>query len=109
MMKRERTCRLIIGLAGDTHLVVQHYLPPTDRPAISEQQTFQCGVIQKFTQVVGEPYLDLLILFLARRDVQSARNGLWHMRPELAESISSDSIRHMMTYGRTGHLPYRTT
>jgi hypothetical protein len=84
-------------------------LPSTDyRPTISEQQTFQCGVIQKFTQVVGEPYLDLLILFLARRDVQSARNGLWRMRPELAESISSDSIRHMMTYGRTGHLPYRT-
>jgi hypothetical protein len=79
------------------------------RPAISEQQTFQCGVIQKFTQVLGEPYLDLLILFLARRDVQSARNGLWHLRPDLAQSISNDSIRQMMTNGRTGHLPYRTT
>ena len=81
----------------------------TYRPVISVEQTFQSGVIQKFTQVVGEPYLDLLILFLASRDVHSARNRLWHLRPELAESISSDSIRHMMTYGRTGHLPYRTT
>jgi hypothetical protein len=79
------------------------------RPEISGQQMFQSGVIQKFTQVVGDPYVDLLILFLARRDVHSARNGLWHLRPEIAESISSDSIRHMMTYGRTGHLPSGTT
>jgi hypothetical protein len=78
------------------------------RPVVPEQQTFQSGVIQKFTQVIGDPSLDLLILFLARRDVRSARNGLWHLRPELAESISSEPIRRMMTYGRTGHLPGST-
>ena len=81
----------------------------TYRPVISVQQTFQSGVIQKVTQIVGDPYVDLLVLFLARRDVHSARNGLWHLRPEIAESISSDSIRHMMTYGRTGKLPYKST
>jgi hypothetical protein len=78
------------------------------QPEISGEQTFQSGVVQKFTQVVGDPSLDLLILFLARRDVHSARNGLWHLRPEIAESINSDSIRNMMTYGRTGNLPHGT-
>jgi hypothetical protein len=75
------------------------------RPSIPEQQSFQCGSIQKFTQVFGDPNLDLLILFFARRNVRSTRNGLWQLRPEFAEFISSDSIRRMMTYGRTGTLP----
>jgi hypothetical protein len=92
------------------YLLARSELPSSDyRPVISGKQTFQSGVITKFTQIVGDPYLDLLILFLARRDVHSARNGLWHLRRELADSISSDSIRQMMTYGRTGHLPYGTT
>jgi hypothetical protein len=94
---------------GRGYLFARSELPSSDhRPVISGKQTFQSGVIKKFTQVVGDPYLDLLILFLARQDVRSARNGLWHLRPALADSISSDSIRQMMTYGRTGHLPYVT-
>jgi hypothetical protein len=95
---------------GRGYLIGRSEVPsPAYRPVISEQQTFQSGVITKFTQIVGDPYLDLLILFLARRDVHSARNGLWHLRRELADSISSDSIRQMMTYGRAGQLPDRIT
>ena len=52
----------------------------------------------------GEPYIELLVLFLARQDVRSARCGLWRLRRELAQSITNDSMRHMMTHGRTGHL-----
>jgi hypothetical protein len=95
---------------GRGYLLARSELPsPAYRPVISGQKTFQCGVINRFMQAVGDPYLDLLILFLAKRDVHSARTGLWHLRPAIADSISSDSIRHMMTYGRTGHLPYGTT
>jgi hypothetical protein len=95
---------------GRGYLLARSELPsPAYRPVMCGQQTFQCGLIKTFTQLVGDPYLDLLILFLARQDVRSARNGLWHLRPALADSISSDSIRQMMTYGRTGHLPYGTT
>jgi hypothetical protein len=77
---------------------------PSYRPDIVSNGEFRCGVIQKFTQIEGEPGIELLILFLARQDVRSARCGLWKLRRELAESITNDSIRRMMTYGRTGRF-----
>lgn len=74
------------------------------QPDISERHSFQSGVIQRFTQIAVDPWHELFILFLARQDVRSARNGLWHLRKELAESIVCQPIRRMMTYGRRGYF-----
>lgn len=76
---------------------------PFYRPDIAGQQTFQSGVIQKFTQIDGDSY-EVLLLFLARKDVRTTRFGLWYLRPELAEFLPSDLLRKMLGPGRTGHL-----
>jgi hypothetical protein len=77
---------------------------PSYRPDIFPEREFPCGVIHTFTQVEGEPGIKLLVLFIARRDVRSARCGLWRVRRHLAESITNDSLLRMMTYGRTGRF-----
>lgn len=86
-----QACRLSVCSAS--------YLP--DLPSHRE---FRCGEVQKFAQVEGNPAADLLTLFIARRDVRTARCGLWSLRRELLESISDESIRAMLTYGRSGCL-----
>jgi hypothetical protein len=84
---------------GRTLVGSAHY-----QPAVSSKQDFRAGQIHKFAHVEGEPDIDLLILFLARQDVRSARCGLWLLRRHLADAVIDDSIRRMLTYGRTGHL-----
>jgi hypothetical protein len=41
------------------------------------------------------------MLLIARRDVRSARNGLWRVRKALATLIP-EPFRRILTYGRTG-------
>jgi hypothetical protein len=73
-------------------------------PDLPSRREFRCGSVQKVAQVEGNPAADLLILFIARSDVRSARCGLWHLRKEFLESISDESLRGILTYGRCGRL-----
>jgi hypothetical protein len=48
--------------------------------------------------------VDVAMLFIARADVKSARNKLWHLRPQVAERVTDPQLHRMLTYGRTGQL-----
>ncbi len=52
---------------------------------------------------VVTPTCELMAMFLARRDVTSVRNGIWHARSKLIEDIA-DPWRAVFTYGRTGTI-----
>jgi hypothetical protein len=99
-----RDVQVNFSVAGGYQLGRSRVHSPSYRPDVLSNREFPCGVIQKFAQVEGEPCIELLVLFLARRDVRSARCGLWRLRQELAESIADDPLRQMMTCGRTGQL-----
>jgi hypothetical protein len=60
--------------------------------------------IQQFMRFGGNALLEAMFLFLAERDVRATRLGLWRLRTELLELIPSNSIRKMLTKGKTGHL-----
>jgi hypothetical protein len=78
-------------------------LPASDTvPAIPDRRELRTGAIEGFA-VVGEPRVELSLLLIARRDVRSARNGLWRVCQELADSIP-EPFRRLLTYGRTGRL-----
>lgn len=51
--------------------------------------------------VRGEPICELKALIMARSDVKSVRNGVWHARPMHTESFD-DPWKTMLSYGRTG-------
>jgi hypothetical protein len=46
--------------------------------------------------------VELSLLFIARQDVKSARNRLWHLRPELAALVGDPALRRVLTNGRAG-------
>jgi hypothetical protein len=72
-------------------------------PVLPDQRELQAGVVERFAEVTGEPRIELSLLLIARRDVRSARNGLWRVRKVLADLIP-EPFRRMLSYGRTGRL-----
>lgn len=70
------------------------------RPDFPSPRIIQGGTITHLTRIEGIPGCDLLVLLLARRDVRSARNGLWHLRDHLLPSVTDPSLRRILTYGR---------
>jgi hypothetical protein len=90
---------------GNSNSVGRCTVPsPAYRPAIPARRELRCGTIEPFARLAGEPALDLSLLLIARQDVKSARNGLWHLRPELAAAVTDPQLRRMLTYGRAGEL-----
>lgn len=77
---------------------------PTYVPVIAQRREFPCGTITSFATVDGKPAVELSVLFIARQDVKSARNGLWHLRPELAALVTDPQLHRILTYGRVGHF-----
>ncbi len=77
---------------------------PNYLPEVVPRQEFRCGGIETFTKIDGVPAVDVSILFIAKIDAKSARNRLWHLRPDLASTIGNPQFRRMLTYGRTGQL-----
>ncbi len=71
------------------------------RPRLPDIQTLQSACIHRFAAIDGEPPVDLSILFLARADVESLRNGLWRVRKRLAPAVP-EPYRRWLTYGRGG-------
>jgi hypothetical protein len=72
-------------------------------PVIPDRREMRTGIIERFAEVAGTPRMNLAILFIARRDVRSARNGLWRVGKELAHSIP-EPFQRVLTYGRSGRI-----
>ena len=77
---------------------------PFYRPEIIAPWLAETGRVIEFCQIPGSPVIWLKALFLAKSDVQVGRNGVWHLRRELAGSLSSP-FEKMLTWGRTGVIP----
>jgi hypothetical protein len=76
---------------------------PTYLPSILPSFTVETGRVFTFAAVEGKPQIVLKSLFIARADVKSSRNGVWHIRPELATSLPAP-FHKILTYGRSGAL-----
>jgi hypothetical protein len=66
-----------------------------------ELKEFVSGELTDIAVVPGDPSCLLKILVLARSDVKSVRNGVWHAKPDIIESID-EPWRAVLTYGRSG-------
>ncbi len=66
-------------------------------------KTFSTGELVQIAVIDSEPVCELKALFLARRDVRSVRNGVWHAHGDVAASVG-DPWHKILTYGRTGTL-----
>jgi hypothetical protein len=66
-------------------------------------KSFSTGELVQIAKVDAEPMCELMALFLARRDVASVRNGVWHARGNVVAPMS-EPWRTILTYGRTGSV-----
>ena len=73
----------------------------TYRPTIQEKYTVRTGDISKFATVEGNPAVVLGLLFLAGRNVQVGRKGIWNSKPELSISMPP-KLLSLLTRGRSG-------
>lgn len=55
------------------------------------------------SRIQGDPCIDFLGLFLAKWDTKTGRDGIWHIRPHLRESLPEQMVVPL-TYGRTGEF-----
>lgn len=76
---------------------------PNYRPTIQNEMTIHTASFVPFTNVEGSYDVHVSTLFLAGSDVQVGRNGLWYLRPNLAESVPP-KFRKILTRGRTGKM-----
>jgi hypothetical protein len=86
------------GCRGRSLLVSSDWVPE-----IPDRRELRAGVLERLVEVTAEPRVELALLLIARRDVRSARNGLWRVRNQLADLIP-EPFRRLLTYGRTGRL-----
>lgn len=70
-------------------------------PDIPSKMTLLTGSVSKFCVVDGQPNVTLKVLFIAKSDVKSGRNGIWHVRTKLQDDLPLP-MHQMLTYGRTG-------
>ena len=64
---------------------------------------FHTGELVDVASVGADPTCELKALFLARRDVASVRNGVWHARGDAIANVQ-EPWRTILTYGRTGEF-----
>jgi len=69
-------------------------------PEIADHVT---GELVDIGVVHGVPEIEMKAIFMARSDVKSVRNGVWHARVAHLESLE-DPWRTMLTYGRAGEF-----
>jgi len=81
---------------------------PTYRPTLPETSLRATGTPIEFAVVDGQPSISLCMLFLARSDTRSARNGLWHVRADLADAIP-EPWKSVLTRRRTGEFLAQTS
>lgn len=76
--------------------------PSSDAPAAPDARSVETGrtiILATF----GTPPVHVGALFLARRDVQFVRKGIWRVRPPLLEGVDQ-SIATILTYRRVGRV-----
>jgi hypothetical protein len=73
------------------------------RPATASPVVGRTGRMLRFADIVGSRRVSLGILFVARSHVRIGRNGLWRVRPEVAERLP-EPIAYLMTHSRTGRV-----
>jgi hypothetical protein len=66
-------------------------------------QSFTTGDVVQIAVIGSHPVCELKALFLARRDVASVRNGVWHARENVVATLS-EPWRKILTYGRSGEV-----
>jgi hypothetical protein len=71
---------------------------PTPMP-----RSFSTGELVTIATIHSDPPCELKALFLARRDVASVRNGVWHARGDVVATLA-EPWRKILTYGRTGEF-----
>jgi hypothetical protein len=73
------------------------------RPAVTAHAVARSGSMFRLAGVEGSRALALGALFIRRAHVRMGRNGLWHLRSEIAELLS-EPVRQILTHGRTGTM-----
>jgi len=73
-----------------------------DEPPPSIAATSLTTGVPQVLLTLGDVTLTLLLF--ARADVRMGRNHLWSLRADLAAKLRDDTLRSMLTQGRTGHL-----
>jgi len=73
------------------------------RPIVAAPIVGRSGRMIPFATVEGSRRVDLGILFVARTHVRVGRNGLWQVRPDVAERLP-ESIAYLLTHSRTGQF-----
>jgi hypothetical protein len=90
--------------AGDGQQQTLVRAPSDDyRPEMPARITAQTGSIVPVCTLATSPEVEFSVLFIDGADVQVGRNGLWHVRPRIAEKID-EPMRSVLTCGRTGGL-----
>ena len=74
-----------------------------DHPAPHVGEFFT-GQLVTVSRSDGDPPCELKALFLTRDDVKSVRNGVWHVRGNIASTLP-EPWHTVLTYGRAGELP----
>ena len=66
-------------------------------------QTFKTGRLVSIATIEDDPRCVLKALLLARRDVVSVRNGVWHARGDVVSTLG-EPWRRILTWGRSGEF-----
>lgn len=76
---------------------------PSYRPLIPTPIAGATAALLPFSAVEGSHQVQLSVLFLAGSEVKVGRNGVWHLRPALVESVP-EGFRELLAHGRAGEL-----
>ena len=73
------------------------------KPSVPGAVGVRTGEPSRLATIYSTPEIVLSLMFIAGSDVTVGRNGLWHIRRELAESVP-EPLRSILSYGRAGQL-----
>ena len=71
-----------------------------DMPVASKVET---GTVTRLATIEGDPKVEFLALFLARRDTKGGRNRNWHLRRSLRDGLQPQ-MQEVLAYGRSGYF-----
>jgi hypothetical protein len=91
--------QLVYSILG-ARSVSRTLVPSTQAEPMPRPQTFRAGLLVDIAKIDTEPPCILRTLVLARSDVTSVRNGVWHARGDMVNNVI-EPWRKMLTYGRT--------
>lgn len=72
------------------------------KPLLPEKVDLVTGKIMKLGTIEGQPYFEIGVLLIARRDVKVRRKGIWYLKEELARDLLPP-WKQILQYSRTGN------